>query len=51
MELFGEEDPDIAAIEATEVRAFLHSFQANVPATDLSIPRTLKPLGPKSVRN
>ena len=44
-------DPKLDKISAHQLRAFLHQLQTEPPAANLLIPREVKPLGPKSIRN
>lgn len=48
---FGADLPDLADITPHEIRAFLHTLKTSAPDNRSIIPRELKPLSPKSIRN
>jgi site-specific recombinase XerD len=50
-DFLASEDPELDAVTADDLRGFLHHLQTTPPETTLLIPREIKPLGPKSIRN
>jgi site-specific recombinase XerD len=48
---FDASDPELLTITGFNIQAFLHSLQSKAPESSSTIPRKLKPLSPKSIRN